>query len=84
MGFAVQEKSKFSGGKDKNVVCNNCNRPGHKSDGCFKLISYPKWWGVNLKELDEGLDMATKCNMGLEIKDVEWVKRMPCKRWDQE
>ena len=54
MGFAVQTESKFAGGKDKNVVCSNCNRLGHKSEGCFKLIGYPEWWGDRPKGAGRG------------------------------
>ena len=24
--------------------CTECNRDGHKREGCFKLIGYPEWW----------------------------------------
>ncbi|KAI3758975.1 hypothetical protein L6452_06548 [Arctium lappa] len=39
--------------KEKNVTktmkeriehCTECNRDGHKREGCFKLIGYPEWW----------------------------------------
>lgn len=27
------------------MVCSSCGRKGHLSDGCFRTIGYPEWWG---------------------------------------
>ena len=54
MSFVVQADSKFSGGKDKNIVCSNYNHPRHKSDSCFQLIDYLEWWGDRPKGTGQG------------------------------
>ncbi|GKF78697.1 hypothetical protein Tco_0234265 [Tanacetum coccineum] len=30
--------------------CTECNKDGHKLEGCFKLIEYPEWWTRNKRE----------------------------------
>ncbi|KAJ0951185.1 putative RNA-directed DNA polymerase [Helianthus annuus] len=29
--------------------CTHCDRDGHSSEGCFKLIGYPEWWPNKMK-----------------------------------
>ncbi|KAI9383496.1 hypothetical protein POPTR_013G092801v4 [Populus trichocarpa] len=57
MSFAVQAEFKSRNkneGKDKNVVCNHCNRTRHESDSCFQLIGYPDWWGDRARGTGRG------------------------------
>lgn len=37
-----RSRSKFKG-KDKDVMCSNCNCPEHESSNCFQLIGYLEW-----------------------------------------
>ena len=36
--------------RDKHQVCSHCNRTGHDSNNCFKIIGYPEWWGDRPRE----------------------------------
>ncbi|KAJ9542625.1 hypothetical protein OSB04_029131 [Centaurea solstitialis] len=49
--FKAFQRRNISAGsnKEKNATktiehCTECNRDGHKREGCFKLIGYPEWW----------------------------------------
>ena len=42
MSFIVRTRMN---GKNKSVVCSQCQRIGHEADSCFALIAYPEWWG---------------------------------------
>ncbi|GJW42523.1 hypothetical protein Tco_0071322 [Tanacetum coccineum] len=39
-----KESSETKGMKEGIEHCIECNKDGHKREGCFKLIGYPEWW----------------------------------------
>ena len=54
MSFAVQTGRKSyskTEGKDRNIICSNCNRSGHDSENCFQLIRYPGSKGERPREI---------------------------------
>lgn len=57
MSFVVQNVGRNhdkTRSKDRNIICNNCNNPGHDFDKCFQLIGHPKWWGQLPRETERG------------------------------
>ncbi|KAA8532541.1 hypothetical protein F0562_032643 [Nyssa sinensis] len=65
MSFAVQAGGRNSGGgKDKTVVCSNCDREGHDADSCFQLIGYPEWWGNRSRATTTGRGSGQKRGTG--------------------
>ncbi|GJX24564.1 hypothetical protein Tco_0230860 [Tanacetum coccineum] len=34
--------------------CTECNKDGHKREGCFKLVGYPEWWPGKKGEKTKG------------------------------
>ncbi|GJU79189.1 LTR copia-type gag-polypeptide [Tanacetum coccineum] len=49
-----KERSRTKAVKEGIEHCTECNKDGHKREGCFKLIGYPKWWPEKKGEKTKG------------------------------
>ncbi|GJW96612.1 putative RNA-directed DNA polymerase [Tanacetum coccineum] len=56
--------------------CTECNKDGHKREGCFKLIGYPEWWPKKKGEKTKGkaacVETETSPIPGLTNEDYQY------------
>ncbi|GJZ87017.1 putative RNA-directed DNA polymerase [Tanacetum coccineum] len=56
--------------------CTECNKDGHKREGCFKLIGYPEWWpekkGEKTKVKAACVEIETSPIPGLTNEDYQY------------
>ncbi|XP_051136620.1 uncharacterized protein LOC127255216 [Andrographis paniculata] len=62
-------------GGSKAERCTECNRDGHRQEGCFKLIGYPEWWPEKKSEKTKAkascVETETCTIPGLTYKDYQ-------------
>ncbi|PWA74906.1 GAG-pre-integrase domain, Gag-polypeptide of LTR copia-type [Artemisia annua] len=71
-----KERSGTKAVKDGTEHCTECNKDGHKREGCFKLIGYPEWWpgkkGERAKRKAGYVETETSPIPGLTNEDYQY------------